>query len=226
MRIEHSANGIVPACRPHGARDAFTLLEVLIASAVAVLVVAAGLATLSSGFRVFASVRNASNRTLAERHLLFETLEADLAAAAPIYTHPIPFQGEKDSLSLMRLRSGYRTAHSIRPVRVLWIPANGGMERMLFAPGEEEPFRTERFSCSEPIRFEYGTRTEQEKTVDPAVATAEEEERVVSPMIWQDGWAKKELPMSVRLTCGDTLLEVSLYLSRPEREAGAKEAKP
>ncbi|MGN0844015.1 MAG: prepilin-type N-terminal cleavage/methylation domain-containing protein [Kiritimatiellia bacterium] len=225
MRISRSSSNNDLARHSDDARDGFTLLEVLIASAVAVLVVAASLATLASGFRVFASLRNASNRTLAERHLLFETLEADLSAAAPMYTHPIPFQGEKDSLSLMRLWSNYRTEHSIRPVRILWVSTNGGMERMLFAPGEEEPFRTERFSCPESIRFEYGTQIEQEKEADFADATADEE-MMASPVVWQESWAKKELPMAVRIACGDTVLEVSLYLSRPERKSAEKEAQP
>lgn len=225
MRISHSPSNNVLTRHFDGARDGFTLLEVLIASAVAVLVVAASLATLASGFRVFASLRNAANRSLAERHLLFETLEADLSAAAPIYTHPIPFQGEKDSLSLMRLWSNYRTEHSIRPVRILWAPTNGGMERMLFAPGEEKPFRIDRFSCPDSIRFEYGTRIEQEKAADSADAPVEGEE-MVSPVIWQESWTKKELPMAVRIVCGDTLLEVSLYLSKPERKSAEREAQP
>ena len=108
--------------------SAFTLVEIVVASAVAVLLAVAAAGVLSVAFGSFGRV--ASDRRAAEaveRLDFFEALRADLASALP---EPGSFEGDALSLRLLRLAAppGAGPAGA-RAETVRWEPASGATRR-------------------------------------------------------------------------------------------------
>lgn len=193
----------------------FTLVEVLVASVVAVAVAGAAAAVLWQGLRANAAV--ASNRAAEEglaRLALAEALRADVASAAPL--HGVPFRGDARGFSAARLRAAPGTAPGpAAAVRFEWVPAPDGrsmLRREAGAPRGD-------LALAPPVpypapdgapRFSYAALVP-----DPADTNAP------PSLVWSDEWAEEDaraLPALVRAAFGATVLEFDRARAAPRAD--------
>ena len=110
-------------------RGAFTLMEVLLATAIGALLVAAALGALSVAVDAFNAV-SASGGADAERARFVAAIGADVASAAPL--GGVRFSGGRNAMSFARLASQTRSTNGVEVVRVEWgASADGGTVRTL-----------------------------------------------------------------------------------------------
>ena len=226
--------------RGPGAAGGFTLVEVLIASAAAMLIVLSGVAALTAGFRVFSSMSNPAHEPLLTLHSLLETLEQDAASVAAMCGDTAPFHGDESGWEGVRLRSAYQTAASIEPVRVRWALSGGALERTLFRPGEEQPFQTSRWVLPAAADEDApgggaaaavagaaapgsaGSTAAETAASGAGAATPQTARPPLAPLQWGPAWTQRGLPLAIRFTCGETVLEVARMVAEPDPHKGGR----
>ena len=165
---------------PRGA--GFTLVEVVVASAVAVLLAVAVAGVLSVAFGSFGRV--ASDRRAEEaieRLDFFEALRADLASALP---EPGSFGGDALSLHFLRLAATPGAGEGgVRAETVRWEPASGSARRVAERAGAPAAETLHPFAP----RFSYARLVPPPATNVPAA------------LEWRDDWRRPGLPASVRV---------------------------
>lgn len=171
-------------------RNAFTLVELLIALLVALLIAAAAGAVLQAGFAAWTRLVVGSRSGL-ETVRLLARLECDVASALPSAGQP--FSGSADACEFGRLATPGRDAAPSAPLRVRWRWDAGSstvLRMELAADGEEAlPGTLLRFGPVPELRFRY----------------AEEPGDAESAGDWQDTWfanAVTNLPAAVRVETG------------------------
>lgn len=179
-----------PAALPEPGREAlrppraagFTLVEVVVASAVAVLLAVAAAGVLSVAFGSFGRV--ASDRRAEEsieRLDFFEALRADLASALPELGS---FEGDALSMRLLRLAAPPGAAPGgVRAEVVRWEPASGAARRVAERAGGPAAEALHPFAP----RFSYA------RLVPPAATNAP------AALEWRDDWRRPGLPAAVRV---------------------------
>ncbi len=185
-------------------RRAFTLVELLVATAAASLAMIAAATAISAALRSFASV-SAASEDGTRRVLMLAALEEDLACAAPLAA--IPFAGENDAMAFARLISPSRSDGDAVVAIVRWSrDADGVMVRTLTHPGADAPPAIERFVPAPVFRLAYaGARVPPSETLE-----------------WTDAWTGETPPGLVRATVGDLVVEAAVMpanfaLPRKER---------
>ena len=162
--------------------SAFTLVEVVVASAVAVLLAVAAAGVLSVAFRSFGRVASDRRAEAAIGRIdFFEALRADLAAALP---EPGSFEGDALSLHLLRLAAppGAGPAGA-RAEAVRWEPASGSARRVAERAGRPAAESLHPFAP----RFSYARLVPPPATNVPAA------------LEWRDDWRRPGLPAAVRV---------------------------
>lgn len=173
-------------------RHAFTLVELLVASAAAGLAMIAAAAAISAALRSFASV-SASGDDGTRRVLMLAALEQDLASAMPLGGSS--FAGEDDAMTFARLVSPSRSDGDAVVAIVRWSrDADGVMVRTLTRAGSDDPLSVERFGSPPVFRLAYAGARE------PAAETLE----------WTDAWVGETPPGLVRATVGDLVVEAAV----------------
>ena len=173
-------------------RHAFTLVELLVASAAAGLAMIAAAAAISAALRSFASV-SASGDDGTRRVLMLAALEQDLASAMPL--GGTSFAGEDDAMTFARLVSPSRSDGDAVVAIVRWSRgADGVMVRTLTRAGSDDPLSVERFGSPPVFRLAYAGARE------PAAETLE----------WTDAWVGETPPGLVRATVGDLVVEAAV----------------
>ena len=173
-------------------RHAFTLVELLVASAAAGLAMIAAAAAISAALRSFASV-SASGDDGTRRVLMLAALEQDLASAMPLGGSS--FAGEDDAMTFARLFSPSRSDGDAVVAIVRWSrDADGVMVRTLTRAGSDDPLSVERFGPASVFRLAYAGARE------PAAETLE----------WTDAWTGETMPGLVRATVGDLVVEAAV----------------
>ena len=197
--------------------DAFTLVEVMVAAAVAVLIAAAVAAALISAFGAFsrAAADPETERNL-ERIDAFETLRADLACAAPL--SGTPFSGTENGFSCARLLSPTRTPDGAVVVRVEWAAApNGGCVRTVTRA--DATLSEERHGPAfGPLRFSYGRLPDCPDAEDGPAAPQGAGLPARDEPIWSDAWSGPGLPAVVRVRWGTLEADVALPCALPAPE--------
>ncbi|MBQ9726956.1 MAG: hypothetical protein IJV65_05555 [Kiritimatiellae bacterium] len=192
------------AARPPRGLGAFTLVEVLVASLVAVAVAGAAAAALWQAFRVHARV--AADRPAEDdlaRLALFEALRADVFCAAPLAL--VPFEGDARGFSAARLRAAPGGAPApASVVRFSWAPAPDGrsMLRREAPPGAD-------LSLAAPARFpapDGAPRFSYAALVPDPVDT-----NAPPSLAWSDDWTDPgAAPALVRAEAGGRVLDLDL----------------
>jgi ATP-dependent helicase HrpB len=182
----------------------FTLVEVVVASAVAVLLAVAVAGVLGVAFGSFGRV--ASDRRAEEaieRIDFFEAIRSDLVSAMP---EPGSFEGDALSFRLLRLAAppGAAGAHA---ETVRWEPASGAARRIAERAGTPA---AEAFHPFAP-RFSYARLV-------PPVAT-----NAPAALDWLDDWRRPGLPAAVRVVsaAGTWELPVPCFDPASREEGGA-----
>ena len=178
--------------------SAFTLVEVLVASAVAVVVAAATAGVLAAAFGAFGRVASGGRAEAAvERLDFFEALRADFACALP---EPRAFEGDGLSLRLVRLAAppGAGPAGA-RAETVRWEPASGAARRTAERAG---------FPADETVH-PFAARFSYARYVPPASSNAPAE------LVWEDSWRRPGPPAAVRVAFGAEAWELPVACFDP-----------
>ena len=194
--------------------DAFTLAEVMVASAVALLIAAAVAAALIASFGAFsrAAARPEVEFDLA-RIDAFETIRSDLSCAALL--GGIPFSGAEDGFSCARLLHSRRTPDGAAVVRIEWAAApDGGCVRTATRAGEtvSETRWGPEFG---PLRLSYAR-------ISPPPADGGDGSAAPSgdrEPAWADVWAGPGIPGLVRVRWGATEAEIAPVCALPSPDA-------
>jgi prepilin-type N-terminal cleavage/methylation domain-containing protein len=173
-------------------RHAFTLVELMVATAAAGLAMIAAAAAISAALRSFASV-SASGGDGTRRVLMLAALEQDLASAMPL--GGTSFAGEGDAMTFARLVSPSRSDGDAVVAIVRWSrDADGVMVRTLTRAGDDAPPAVERFVPAPVFRLAYaGARETAAETLE-----------------WTDAWTGETPPGLVRATVGDLVVEAAV----------------
>lgn len=176
--------------------SAFTLVEVVVSSAVAVALAAAAAGVLAAAFGAFGRVASGGCAEAAiERLDFFEALRADLASALP---EPRSFEGDALSLRLLRLAAppGAGPAGA-RAETVRWEPASGSARRVAERTGASAAETVHPFAP----RFAYARYVPPPATNAPA------------SLEWRDDWRRPGLPAAVRIAsaAGTWVLPVTCF---------------
>lgn len=175
----------------------FTLVELLIASAIGALIAATALGVMSVGMTSFATVQSSGAAEM-ERARFVAAISSDARSAMPI--GGARFVGARDRMSFARLWSPARTTNSVEAARIEWRAApEGGMVRTLTRPDGTETI--EHFSAIGVVRFGYAGKTSEEGTPAPA------------EMELLDEWGRKNYPGIVRIRFGAEEMDVSIACS-------------
>lgn len=176
---------------------AFTLIELLIATAISAVVIAAASAVISAGMRTFASVSAAGEDAL-RRVQLVSALEQDLASAMPL--NGLKFEGEGSRMSFPRMVSFSRSTNATAIVKIQWErDAGGGIVRTLTRADKTET--KERFGRTQNFRIVYAGAEEGESP--PSAKT----------LTWTDEWKRESFPGIVRVDFGDFTLASAVMCS-------------
>lgn len=206
---------------PAAPRAAFTLVEVLVASVVAVVVAGAAAVALWQGFLVHARVAGdrAAEDDLA-RIALVEALRADVASAAPLAL--VPFEGDARGFSAARLRAPAGAAPGpAEAVRFSWthspdgaallrreVPAGAPADALSRAAAVRFP------SPDGAPRFSYAALV-----ADPADTNAP------PSLVFSDTWTGPTAPPAlVRAAFGATVLDLDPALAAPRAASRATPA--
>ena len=163
--------------------SAFTLVEVVVSSAVAVAIALAVAGVLAAAFGAFGRVASGGRAEAAiERLDFFEALRADLACAVP---EPRSLEGDSLSLRLVRLAAPPLGAGpaGARAETVRWEPASGAARRVAERTGASAAETVHPFAP----RFSYARYVPPPATNAPA------------SLEWRDDWRRPELPAAVRV---------------------------
>lgn len=186
--------------------SAFTLVEVVVSSAVAVAIALAVAGVLAAAFGAFGRVASGGRAEAAiERLDFFEALRADLACAVP---EPRSFEGDSLSLRLVRLAApppgaGHAGA---RAETVRWEPASGAARRVAERTGASAAETVHPFAP----RFSYARYVPPPATNAPA------------SLEWRDDWRRTELPAAVRVASAAGTWELPVICFDPaKQEEGA-----
>lgn len=190
-------------------RAGFTLVEVLVASAVAVVLAVAVAGVLHAGFSAWSRVAARPDAEAALARLdAFEALRADVASALPL--RDAPFRGDARGFSSARLLAPALPDEPARPVLVRWAPASGGAVRELRDPGADLPFSSRPFAGS--LRLSYA------RLLRPATSNAPAE------LAWSDEWTRDALPAAVRAEWGSLRADIAVACAAPDPDAAAEAA--
>ena len=191
--------------------SAFTLVEVVVSSAVAVAIALAVAGVLAAAFGAFGRVASGGRAEAAiERLDFFEALRADLACAVP---EPRSLEGDSLSLRLVRLAAppGAGPAGA-RAETVRWEPASGAARRVAERTGASAAETVHPFAP----RFSYARYVPPPATNAPA------------SLEWRDDWRRPELPAAVRVAsaAGTWELPVICFDPATTSEAASREDSP
>ncbi|MGI5867962.1 MAG: prepilin-type N-terminal cleavage/methylation domain-containing protein [Kiritimatiellia bacterium] len=172
-------------------RQAFTLVELLLASTIAGLAMVGAAVAIAAAFRSFASVSTTGDEGT-RRVLMVAALQQDVASAMPL--GGTPFAGEGDAMSFARLVSPSRAEGDAVVALVRWErDASGVVVRTLTRPGSTVPMSIERFVPAAVFRLAYAGAREP--------ASAQE------TLEWADVWTAETMPGLVRATLDDLVVE-------------------
>ena len=191
--------------------SAFTLVEVVVSSAVAVAIALAVAGVLAAAFGAFGRVASGGRAEAAIGRLdFFEALRADLACAVP---EPRSLEGDSLSLRLVRLAAppGAGPAGA-RAETVRWEPASGAARRVAERTGASAAETVHPFAP----RFSYARYVPPPATNAPA------------SLEWRDDWRRPELPAAVRVAsaAGTWELPVICFDPAATSEAASREDSP
>lgn len=176
--------------------SAFTLIELLIATAISAIVIVAVSAVISAGMRTFASVAGAGEDEL-RRVRLVSAIEQDLASAMPL--NGLKFEGEGSRMSFPRMVSFSRSTNSTAIVGITWArDAGGGIVRTLTRADETE------------------TKEDFGRTPNFRIAYAGEDGEGGLPaktLTWTDEWKRDAFPGILRVDFGDFTLVTAVMCS-------------
>ena len=185
-------------------RDAaFTLVEVLVASAIAAITIATGAFALGQAFRAFSSVAGLSRKIEGDTARLeaFERLRSDLASAIPPPENGPPstatFAGDRAGFSCLRLASANRTEAGYRLFRVTWEgDGAGGCIRRAEPVAQPPAPPGSSGDCAPLLRFpaRWGPLSFEWTAATPAAAGA-------AP--WRDDWIENALPAAASVRWGE-----------------------
>jgi len=181
--------------------SAFTLVEVVVSSAVAVAIALAVAGVLAAAFGAFGRVASGGRAEAAiERLDFFEALRADLACAVP---EPRSFEGDSLSLRLVRLAAppGAGPAGA-RAETVRWEPASGAARRVAERTGASAAETVHPFAP----RFSYARYVPPPATNAPA------------SLAWRDDWRRPELPAAVRVASAAGTWELPVICFDPAKQ--------
>lgn len=181
--------------------SAFTLVEVVVSSAVAVAIALAVAGVLAAAFGAFGRVASGGRAEAAiERLDFFEALRADLACAVP---EPRSLEGDSLSLRLVRLAAppGAGPAGA-RAETVRWEPASGAARRVAERTGASAAETVHPFAP----RFSYARYVPPPATNAPA------------SLEWRDDWRRPELPAAVRVASAAGTWELPVACFDPAKQ--------
>ena len=181
--------------------SAFTLVEVVVSSAVAVAIALAVAGVLAAAFGAFGRVASGGRAEAAiERLDFFEALRADLACAVP---EPRSLEGDSLSLRLVRLAAppGAGPAGA-RAETVRWEPASGAARRVAERTGASAAETVHPFTP----RFSYARYVPPPATNAPA------------SLEWRDDWRRPELPAAVRVASAAGTWELPVICFDPAKQ--------
>lgn len=182
--------------------SAFTLVEVVVSSAVAVAIALAVAGVLAAAFGAFGRVASGGRAEAAiERLDFFEALRADLACAVP---EPRSFEGDSLSLRLVRLAAPPPGAGpaGARAETVRWEPASGAARRVAERTGASAAETVHPFAP----RFSYARYVPPPATNAPA------------SLEWRDDWRRTELPAAVRVASAAGTWELPVICFDPAKQ--------
>ncbi len=182
--------------------SAFTLVEVVVSSAVAVAIALAVAGVLAAAFGAFGRVASGGRAEAAiERLDFFEALRADLACAVP---EPRSFEGDSLSLRLVRLAAPPPGAGpaGARAETVRWEPASGAARRVAERTGASAAETVHPFAP----RFSYARYVPPPATNAPA------------SLEWRDDWRRPELPAAVRVASAAGTWELPVICFDPAKQ--------
>ena len=182
--------------------SAFTLVEVVVSSAVAVAIALAVAGVLAAAFGAFGRVASGGRAEAAiERLDFFEALRADLACAVP---EPRSFEGDSLSLRLVRLAAPPPGAGpaGARAETVRWEPASGAARRVAERTGASAAETVHPFAP----RFSYARYVPPPATNAPA------------SLEWRDDWRRPELPAAVRVASAAGTWELPVACFDPAKQ--------
>lgn len=182
--------------------SAFTLVEVVVSSAVAVAIALAVAGVLAAAFGAFGRVASGGRAEAAiERLDFFEALRADLACAVP---EPRSFEGDSLSLRLVRLAAPPPGAgpSGARAETVRWEPASGAARRVAERTGASAAETVHPFAP----RFSYARYVPPPATNAPA------------SLEWRDDWRRPELPAVVRVASAAGTWELPVACFDPAKQ--------
>ena len=182
--------------------SAFTLVEVVVSSAVAVAIALAVAGVLAAAFGAFGRVASGGRAEAAiERLDFFEALRADLACAVP---EPRSFEGDSLSLRLVRLAAPPPGAGpaGARAETVRWEPASGAARRVAERTGASAAETVHPFAP----RFSYARYVPPPATNAPA------------SLEWRDDWRRPELPAAVRVASAAGTWELLVICFDPAKQ--------
>lgn len=182
--------------------SAFTLVEVVVSSAVAVAIALAVAGVLAAAFGAFGRVASGGRAEAAiERLDFFEALRADLACAVP---EPRSLEGDSLSLRLVRLAAPPPGAGpaGARAETVRWEPASGAARRVAERTGASAAETVHPFAP----RFSYARYVPPPATNAPA------------SLEWRDDWRRPELPAAVRVASAAGTWELPVICFDPAKQ--------
>lgn len=182
--------------------SAFTLVEVVVSSAVAVAIALAVAGVLAAAFGAFGRVASGGRAEAAiERLDFFEALRADLACAVP---EPRSLEGDSLSLRLVRLAAPPPGAGpaGARAETVRWEPASGAARRVAERTGASAAETVHPFAP----RFSYARYVPPPATNAPA------------SLEWRDDWRRPELPAAVRVASAAGTWELPVACFDPAKQ--------
>ena len=184
--------------------SAFTLVEVVVSSAVAVAIALAVAGVLAAAFGAFGRVASGGRAEAAiERLDFFEALRADLACAVP---EPRSFEGDSLSLRLVRLAAPPGAGPAVaRAETVRWEPASGAARRVAERTGASAAETVHPFAP----RFSYARYVPPPATNAPA------------SLEWRDNWRRPELPAAVRVASAAGTWELPVICFDPAKQEEA-----
>ena len=176
---------------------AFTLIELLIATAISAIVMLATGAVISAGLRTFASVSAAGGDELL-RVRLVSALEQDIASAMPL--GGMKFEGEGSRMSFPRMVSFSHSTNATAIVKIQWgRDVCGGIVRTLTRADETQT--KEDFGRSANFRIAYAGGGDGADRLPSRTLT------------WTDDWTRDAFPGIVRVDFGDFTLASAVMCS-------------
>ncbi len=238
MKPSTNPDGGAARASGRGRRGAFTLVEVLVALAIASVTIAAGAVVMGQAFRAFSAVSGLSRRMEDDTRRLdaFELLRADLASALPApatgaaaQSAKCEFSGDGTGFSCLRLASTDMTETGYRIFRITWESDGAGGCIRRATPVAPPPAPEGASGACAPIArfpaswgapsFEWAARPESgrggDAPSDGAAATAIPPKETQWADSWTDG---NELPAAAKVRWGNIETVFALRASCAQSE--------